>query len=182
MNYERLSKFMSLVLRHKPSEAGVTLDENGWCDVDSLIAGMNRRQPGVTHNDLHHVVKYDNKCRYSLSDDGTKIRANQGHSVAVDLGLARKVPPDTLYHGTVERFLSSIRVEGLKKMKRHHVHLSADKETAQNVGGRRGEAIVLTINSKAMESDGFEFFLSENGVWLVDQVPSEYILYHQWSQ
>jgi putative RNA 2'-phosphotransferase len=175
MNYERLSKFMSLVLRHNPSAAGVQLDAEGWCYVENLVLGMGKSFPNVERSDIEYVVSTDSKQRYAISDDGGRIRANQGHSVKIDLGLKRAEPPAFLYHGTVERFLGSIRAEGLKKMKRHHVHLSTDRATAENVGGRRGEAVVLTIDAGQMHVDGFEFFLSDNGVWLVDQVPAEYI-------
>lgn len=175
IDYQRLSKFMSLVLRHKPEAAYVTLDSDGWCSVDSLLEGIGKAGRAVTRQDLEHVVSSDEKGRYKFSDDGTKIRANQGHSLSVDLKLKSMTPPDELYHGTVDRFLEAIKSEGLKKMNRQHVHLSPDRQTAMAVGGRRGKPVVLVINAKKMHEKGIPFYISDNGVWLVDSVAPEFI-------
>lgn len=171
----RLSKFMSLVLRHRPQEAGLILDEGGWAEVDALLAAMNRKGMAVDRALLERVVVENDKQRFALSADGTKIRANQGHSIPVDLGLPPVTPPDLLYHGTGEQFLDSIRQSGLLKRKRHAVHLSPDAETAVRVGRRHGEAVVLVIESGRMAADGYLFYHSANGVWLTDHVPPGYI-------
>lgn len=172
-----VSKFMSLVLRHAPSKAGITLDENGWANVDSLIKGMNKAgNIVVTLEDMKEVVATNDKQRFRFNDDYTKIRANQGHSVSVDVELVEKEPPAILYHGTADRFLQSIRTDGLKPQSRLYVHLSSDNETAVKVGRRHGKPMVLVINAAKMYKDGFKFYLSENGVWLTDSVPAEYIL------
>jgi len=173
-----ISKFMSLVLRHNPSKAGITLDANGWADTDTLIKGMNRAGRKVTLDTLKEVVASNDKQRFKFSDDFTKIRANQGHSVQVDVELNETQPPATLYHGTATRFLNSIKVEGLTARSRLHVHLSGDKETALKVGGRHGTPVVLTINAIKMHEDGYKFYLSDNGVWLVASVPPSYIEWH----
>lgn len=171
---------MSLVLRHKPEAAGVDLDAQGWCEISKLVAGINSYyQPGsdliITQADIDEVVRTDEKNRYAISEDGRSIRANQGHSLKVELDLSPKQPPEVLYHGTVDRFVSAIKAEGLKKMNRHHVHLSADRKTAESVGERRGKPVILVIRAGDMARNGTPFYLSENGVWLVDYVPSEYL-------
>ncbi|MFZ4572767.1 MAG: RNA 2'-phosphotransferase, partial [Phycisphaerales bacterium] len=168
---------LSLVLRHNPAAAGITLDASGWCDINSLIAGATAKGKAFTRDELLAVVASNDKQRFAISDDGLRIRANQGHSVEVDLELPSALPPEILYHGTVERFLDSIRREGLRKKKRHHVHLSADVETASRVGDRRGEAIILSVAAGAMSRAGHEFFLSANGVWLVDAVPPAFLTF-----
>ena len=171
-----ISKFMSLVLRHNPAAAGVTLDGNGWADVSALITGMNKsRRVSVTLEDIKEVVVTNDKQRFAFNDDFTKIRANQGHSVKVDVELKEAEPPAVLYHGTVSRFVRGIRNEGLKPQSRLYVHLSADRETAAKVGSRRGAAVILVINAYKMHEDGYKFYLSENGVWLTDAVPAAYI-------
>lgn len=170
---KNLSRFLSLVLRHKPEEIGITLDANGWVDIDVLIKALNKSGGNVTRNSINKTVQTDNKNRYSIQ--GNKIRANQGHSVKVDLELAEIKPPQILYHGTPHKFVSVIMDEGLKKMKRHHVHLSSDTKTAEQVGTRRGEAVILIVDALKMHNDGYKFFHSENGVWLTDHVPSEYL-------
>ena len=172
---KHISKFLSLVLRHEPSAAGLTLDAQGWVDVDELIAGAARHGFSFTHTELEEVVETNDKQRFAFSVDGQQIRANQGHSVTVDLGLTPETPPAKLYHGTVERFVSSIMVDGLEKRARQHVHLSADLDTATRVGSRRGRPIILEIAAAEMHEAGFHFFRSENGVWLTDKVPPEYI-------
>ena len=170
-----ISKFLSLILRHQPEVIGITLDENGWTDVDELIAKMNANGHRISFDDLEEVVETDDKQRYSFSDDGNKIRASQGHSVNISLGLDPQEPPAYLYHGTVSKFLDSIRKEGLQRMSRQHLHLSRDRETAVKVGSRRGAPVILNISSGEMHRDGFLFYLSDNGVWLTDHVPAKYI-------
>ena len=166
-----ISKFLSLVLRHDPSAAGVSLDAGGWVDVDALLTGAARAGTSVTRDELKAVVAASDKQRFSLSDDGRRIRANQGHSVSVDLGLSPRTPPEVLYHGTIERFLEAIRQEGLRPMQRQHVHLSADIDTAKMVGQRRGKPVVLRVHAAALHAAGHAFFRSANGVWLTDAVP-----------
>ena len=170
-----ISKFLSLVLRHDPSAAGLTLDGQGWVDVEELIAGAASNGVLFTRTELAEVVRTSDKQRFALSPDGQQIRANQGHSVSVDLGLAPETPPAKLYHGTVERSVSSIMAEGLDKRARQHVHLSPDLDTATRVGSRRGQPIILEIAAAEMHAAGFSFFRTENGVWLTDKVPPQYI-------
>lgn len=171
----RISKFLSLVLRHKPEKIGITLDASGWTDLNGLLVAMARHGRKVTRDELQYVVQTNNKKRFSISDDGKRIRANQGHSVKVDLGYEKKTPPTTLMHGTVSKFLPAIKTEGILKGSRHAVHLSDDEGTAKNVGSRRGRPIVLVIKAKEMHEKGHDFFLSENGVWLTEHVPPEFI-------
>lgn len=166
---------MSLILRHNPGVIHASLDQNGWLSVDELIQGIRKKGLDIDREILDEVVKNNNKQRFSFDESGEKIRANQGHSVQVDVELKEASPPDFLFHGTVDKFMAAIRKEGLKKMNRQHVHLSKDRETAINVGGRRGKPIILTVRSGDMSRAGIVFYLSENGVWLTDQVPSEYI-------
>jgi putative RNA 2'-phosphotransferase len=171
----RISKFLSLVLRHDPARIGISLDSAGWTDVAVLLEACAAHGVAFTRDQLAEVVATSDKQRFALSDDGTRIRANQGHSVEVELELAPAMPPAVLYHGTVERFLPSIREHGLIKGLRHHVHLSADLATAQNVGGRRGTPIVLTVRAAEMVAARYPFFVSQNGVWLTDYVPAEFL-------
>jgi len=171
------SKFLSLVLRHRPEKIGIELDEHGWVDVDELLDACARHRRHISRDFLEEIVATNDKRRFSFSDDGRRIRANQGHSVEVDLNLQPVEPPETLYQGTVARFLDAIRREGLKPMKRHHVHLSEERETAIAVGRRRGKPIVLVIHSGRMHADGHTFYQSANGVWLTDAVPPEYIVF-----
>jgi putative RNA 2'-phosphotransferase len=171
----RISKYLSLVLRHDPAAAGITLDAEGWVAVEELLAGAARNGFPFTRAELEEVVRTNDKQRFALSGDGQRIRANQGHSVSVDLGLNPETPPAILYHGTVERFVSSILANGLDKQARQHVHLSSDIATASRVGSRRGRPIILKIAAVQMHSAGFRFFCSANGVWLTDQVPPQYI-------
>jgi putative RNA 2'-phosphotransferase len=172
-----VSRFLSLVLRHKPETIGIKLDKAGWVDVDMLLSQLAKHNKIVTREELESIVAENDKKRYVLSEDGLRIRAAQGHSLDVDLGLKSQVPLLVLYHGTVERFLGSIKKEGLQKMSRHHVHLSKDMETATKVGTRRGEAIILEVAAKHMHNDGHKFFISDNGVWLTDHVPVSYITF-----
>lgn len=168
--YTRKSKFLSLVLRHKPEEIGITLDKHGWADVKDILRGV-----GLTSEELKHIVDTDEKMRYSFNEDGTKIRANQGHSVNVDVELTEMVPPNTLYHGTAIKFINSIMEYGLIKGSRQYVHLSKDVKTAIKVGKRHGDPVVLMVDCAAMAEDGYKFYLSANGVWLTNSVPVKYI-------
>jgi len=169
------SKFLSLVLRHRPDVIGIGLDAEGWVSVEDLLAACAKHGRAVSRDQLDAVVRTNDKQRFAFSADGSRIRANQGHSVQVDLGLAPVEPSELLYHGTVERFLESIRRDGLTKGNRHHVHLSPDIQTATKVGQRRGRPVVLVIEAGRMFRDGHKFYRSENGVWLTDAVPPEYI-------
>lgn len=169
-NYTRAGKFLSLVLRHQPEKISITLDRHGWAEVREILKGMD-----LTMEELVHIVETDEKQRYSFNGDRTRIRANQGHSVPVDLELEAVEPPERLYHGTVERFLPSIRREGLKKGQRQYVHLSGDRATAANVGRRRGEPVVLQVDAGRMRRDGLLFYRAANGVWLTEAVPPEYL-------
>jgi putative RNA 2'-phosphotransferase len=171
----RVSKFLSLVLRHDPGKIGLTLDAAGWAEVDELIAAAARAGVEIDRETLARVVAESDKQRFALSPDGGRIRANQGHSVEVDLGLEPRTPPEVLYHGTASRFVDSIRGSGLHAASRTHVHLSADEETARRVGQRHGSPVVLTVAAGRMHRDGRPFFRSANGVWLTDAVPAEYI-------
>jgi len=165
-----------MILRHKPQVIGIKLDKNGWCSVEELLVKMNAHGKNTTIEELNKIVSTDNKQRYSFSEDKKSIRANQGHSLYVELDLKEYVPPNILYHGTVYRFLDNIKGKGLLKMSRQYVHLSEDIKTAEKVGNRRGKAIILHIEASKMHRDGFKFYLSENGVWLTDYVPKEYIV------
>ena len=171
----RISKFLSLVLRHEPERIGIVLDEAGWTDVDTLLAACAAHGTPLTRDELADVVAFSDKQRFALSPDGTRIRANQGHSVEVNLQLAPAAPPQRLYHGTVAEFLASIRAQGLVKGERHHVHLAADEATATRVGGRRGTPIVLVVRAAEMAAAGHVFYRSQNGVWLVESVPPEFL-------
>lgn len=169
------SKFLSLILRHKPEEIGLVLDAQGWADIDELIHLANLRGKSLTRSGVEELVATNEKRRFAISADGARIRASQGHSVSVDLGLQPQTPPERLFHGTATRHLPSIRRHGLHSGSRSHVHLSKDEATATNVGARHGKPAVLTVQSGAMCRDGFLLFLSENGVWLTERVPTRYI-------
>ncbi|NDV67031.1 RNA 2'-phosphotransferase [Bacteroides sp. 224] len=173
---KKIGKFISLILRHEPQKIGLKLDSNGWADVDELISKCARHRMSFTRKELQEIVDTNDKKRYTLSEDGKRIRANQGHSIEVDLNLQPVEPPEFLYHGTADRFLASINEEGIKKISRHHVHLSKDQQTASKVGARHGRTVILTILSGKMYRDGIEFYVSENGVWLTDYVDPKYIL------
>lgn len=170
----KLGKFLSLVLRHNPDAAGISLDEHGWADVQELLAGVRRSGRQINMETLERIVRENNKQRYSFNTDHTKIRANQGHSLQVDVELTAVQPPRYLYHGTAARFLPAIQQEGIKKMSRQYVHLSGDFQTALVVGRRHGSPVVITINAEAMAHDGVAFYLSENGVWLCEYVAPVY--------
>jgi len=176
MNDLKLSKFLSLVLRHEPERLGITLDSAGWVEVEKLLAACREQQVPLTRERLEHIVATSEKKRFVFDETQARVRASQGHSVTVELGYEPQIPPETLYHGTVEKFLPSIRAQGLLKGERHHVHLSADEATARKVGERRGQPILLMVQSGAMYRAGHAFYRSANGVWLTDQVPTEYIL------
>jgi putative RNA 2'-phosphotransferase len=171
----RTSKLLSLLLRHKPQAIGIALDAEGWVAVDDLLAGLAAQGRPITRQQLDEIVATNDKKRFAFSADGLRIRANQGHSVEVDLGLVPVEPPELLYHGTVERFLDSIRRRGLLRGNRHHVHLSPDRETATRVGQRRGRPVVLVVEAGRMHRDGHLFYRSENGVWLTDSVLAQYL-------
>jgi putative RNA 2'-phosphotransferase len=168
---KRLSKFLSFVLRHQPEAAGLTLDESGWANVDAVLLGARSQGLAMTMDELRYVVETSDKRRFALSADERCIRAQQGHSIEVDLDLPPSTPPEFLYHGTVARFLPAIMAEGLKKGARHHVHLAADRATAEGVGARRGAPVVLCVQAEVMHREGHAFFLSGNGVWLTETVP-----------
>jgi len=168
---KNVSKFLSLLLRHKPETIGLMLDENGWADIDELIS--KSKEIALTRALIDEVVADSDKQRFII--EGNKIRANQGHSIAVDLEFKAVRPPDMLYHGTATRFLDSIMQGGLTKQQRLHVHLSKNIETATAVGKRHGKVVILEVESKKMFEDGYEFYLSENEVWLTDVVPVEYL-------
>lgn len=175
MSLVKTSRFLSLVLRHKPESIGIALDAEGWAAVDELLAAAARHGHAIDRAALDEIVATNDKRRFAFSPDGQRIRASQGHTVQVDLGLAPVEPPELLYHGTVERFLDSIRSRGLLRGKRRHVHLSADRETAARVGRRRGRPVILIVDSGRMHRDGHAFYLSANGVWLTEAVPPKYI-------
>ncbi len=171
---KNISKFISLILRHKPETIGIELDEHGWADVGELINGISRTYP-ISMVDLERIVAEDEKQRYSINDDRTLIRANQGHSIPVDVELKTVVLPEILYHGTGEKYVSSIDKTGLLPKSRLYVHLSGDKETAKKVGQRHGKPVIYVIKSAKMQDDGFTFYRSVNGVWLTKTVPVEYL-------
>lgn len=177
-NNKRISKFLSLLLRHKPETIGLHLDEQGWADIDELIAKANANGNPLSREIITDIVASNDKQRFILSEDENRIRANQGHSINVNLGLSPITPPDILWHGTATRFLEPILAEGLKKMNRQHVHLSADLETASKVGIRHGKLAMLRVDASGMHADGYSFYRSENGVWLTDHVPPTYISQH----
>ena len=174
MSKNETSKYISLILRHKPEVIGITLDEHGWANVDELIEGVNR-----THRldmaMLEDIVRTDEKQRYSFNEDKTLIRANQGHSIPVDVELKEVIPPEYLYHGTAEKSVAGIEREGLKHMSRLYVHLSPDMETAKKVGSRHGKLVIYKVASGRMHGDGYVFYRSVNGVWLTEAVPTEYL-------
>ncbi|HEY0037560.1 MAG TPA: RNA 2'-phosphotransferase [Longimicrobium sp.] len=171
----RLSKWLSLVLRHDPAKFGVRLDSAGWTPVDELLAAAERARVPLDAASLRRVVEENDKRRFALSDDGTRIRASQGHSVDVELGLEPATPPAVLFHGTATRFVDSIRRGGLVPGSRQHVHLSADERTAVSVGARHGRPVVLRVDAARMHAAGHPFFLSANGVWLANAVPAEFL-------
>lgn len=178
MNQDKLvrtSKYLSRHLRHAPEDIGLTLEPGGWVPVQDLLDACARAGQPISRELLDEVVRSNDKQRFSFNEDGRKIRANQGHSVEIDLQLRSTPPPPILYHGTAERNRDAISADGLARMRRHHVHLSADVETARRVGARHGKPLVVEIDAAAMSAAGYEFFRSENGVWLVSDVPTQFI-------
>lgn len=171
----KLSKFLSLILRHQPEVVGLTLDPQGWVSIDELIAKYRKAGSRFTREELMHVVETNDKKRFTVSEDGKRIRAAQGHSVAVDLGLAPIEPPTTLYHGTATHSLDAIFAQGLIPRSRQQVHLSVDAETAHRVGQRHGKPAILSVEALRMHQQRHEFFLADNGVWLTDHVPTAYL-------
>ncbi len=174
MSIQETSKFISLILRHKPETIGITLDEHGWANVDELIEGISKTHE-INREILEEIVRTDNKQRYSFNEDKTLIRANQGHSIPVDVELEEVEPPKYLYHGTGEKYRESIDAEGLKPKSRLYVHLSEDTETATKVGSRHGKPVVYRVFAGWMHKNGFRFYRSVNGVWLTKDVPTKYI-------
>lgn len=173
----KTSKFISLVLRHKPEEIGLVLDGQGWADIGELIEKAGRHGMALTREVIARIVETSDKQRFSIDASGQRIRANQGHSVDIDLGLAPTEPPETLFHGTAETTVAAIRAEGLKAGQRQHVHLSPDEDTAIRVGRRHGRPVVLRIAAGRMRESGHVFFLSTNGVWLTEAVPVQFIAF-----
>ena len=174
MSDKSTSKYISLILRHKPEVIGISLDEHGWAVVDELIKGVNKTHP-LDMESLERIVAEDEKQRYSFNEDKTLIRANQGHSIPVDVELPEVNPPDVLYHGTGHKYKDSIDELGLIPKTRLYVHLSGDIETARKVGQRHGKPVIYTVDAAAMHADGYRFFRSVNGVWLTKRVPKEYL-------
>jgi putative RNA 2'-phosphotransferase len=171
----RASKFLSLVLRHEPGTAGITLDSAGWVAVDDLLRGCAAHGHAISRELLDDIVRTSDKQRFAFNEDRTRIRANQGHSVEVELEHAQAEPPQMLYHGTAERNLASILQQGLHKAQRHHVHLSPTPQIAHQVGQRHGKPVILRVDARQMHADGFTFYLTPNNVWLVDNVPAKYL-------
>jgi putative RNA 2'-phosphotransferase len=171
----RISKFLSLILRHEPERVGLKLDSAGWVQIDDLVGAVNHHGLRLTLEQLEEVVRTNEKQRFAFSEDGKRIRASQGHSVEVELQYAQQVPAELLYHGTATRFLDSIREKGLQKMQRHHVHLSAETAVTTQVGARHGKPALLFIHAGEMHRVGHVFYRSTNGVWLVDHVPPQFI-------
>jgi putative RNA 2'-phosphotransferase len=171
------SKFLSLVLRHEPGRIGITLDDAGWVAVDELLRGCAAAGTAITRDELDAIVANSDKQRFAFSDDRSRIRANQGHSVTVELGYEPATPPAVLYHGTPVKFVDAIKREGLKKMQRHHVHLSEIPEVTLAAAARRGKPVLLTIDAAAMARDGHQFFVTPNRVWLTDAVPPRYLAF-----
>lgn len=170
-----ISKFLSLILRHKPESVGIELDSNGWVDVEVLLLAMGSCGKGISRTQLEQVVETNDKQRFTFSVDGQRIRAHQGHSVDIELNLTPTAPPEILYHGTPEKNIVAIKHSGLEKMNRHHVHLHQDKQLALEVGQRFGRPVLLSIRSSKLHEKGHEFFVTDNQVWLTNHVPAEFI-------
>jgi len=174
-NPNRIGRFLTLVLRHRPEVLGLSLDQNGWVEVAALLEAMQVKHPDFDRDALETVVATDSKQRFAFSEDGLRIRASQGHSLRVDVEPSLETPPDTLWHGTAARSLAAILTEGLRPMGRLHVHLSGDPVTAAAVGRRHGAPALLLVDSGRMAADGFLFYRSANNVWLTDVVPPAYL-------
>lgn len=170
-----ISKYLSYILRHDPENAGITLDRNGWTDTALLLEGLRLRFPELDRAGLEYIVATNNKQRFAFNEDKTRIRASQGHSVAIELNCLEQSPPVVLFHGTSQDYVNAIMEEGLKKQTRHHVHLCQDVATALQVGSRHGRPKILKVRSGKMFEDGYVFYISANHVWLTDHVPPEYI-------
>lgn len=181
-NQKRNSKFLSLVLRHQPEAIGIELDESGWVRVEVLLKALGRHRHSMTLDQLQKLVAQNDKKRFAFSEDGSMIRANQGHSVEVDLDHPLTQPPEILLHGTPQKFVDAIRTEGLQKIKRHDVHLHEDLKVAKDVGKRRGNPVILRIRSGDMHRAGHRFYLTPNQVWLVEAVPAEFIEFPEYLQ
>lgn len=175
MDTKKISKYLSYLLRHQPEALNLNMDAYGWVDVDELLEKWNTSRAPITYEILQRVVAENNKQRFKLEENKRRIRANQGHSINIQLELEKTEPPVVLYHGTARRNLESILQQGLTKMNRQHVHLSADDVTAKQVGSRHGKPVILFIDTARMHEEGFPFYLSENQVWLTDRVPAKYI-------
>ena len=169
------SRFLSFILRHKPDSVGLKLDAQGWVEIEALVEQTQNTDLPLTVEIIEKIVATSDKQRFTINQDGTKIRANQGHSISIDLNLSPKIPPDVLYHGTAVRFVKAILKEGLKKGSRQHVHLSADREMAIKVGARHGKPVVLEVDAKRMHAKKVNFYQSKNGVWLTDNVPAQFL-------
>ncbi len=176
MDLIKTGRYISYLLRHHPEDAGLTLDEHGWADVNELINAVGETYTGFSRTELDEIVATNNKRRFSYSEDGMRIRANQGHTIAVDVELPEARPPEILWHGTGEKYVESINRIGLIPKSRLHVHLSKDIETAVQVGLRHGKPVVYKVLAGKMAQDGYKFYLSVNGVWLTDKVPVEYLV------
>lgn len=175
MNLKKTSKYLSYLLRHNPAAMELEMDKQGWINVEELLTKMAANGRPLSYENLQQLVRENDKQRFKLDETNRRIRANQGHSISIQLGLEEKTPPTILYHGTARRNLDSILEKGLQKRNRQHVHLSADGTTARQVGSRHGKPIVLQIDCAGMLADQHVFYLSENGVWLTDEVPAGYI-------
>lgn len=171
----KISKFLSLILRHAPETIDLKLDENGWADVKELLEKSAQNGNAFTREELETVVETNDKKRFTFDDSGEKIRASQGHSIEVEIGFEEKTPPEILYHGTAEKNVEAILQNGLRKMQRHHVHLSTEIETARVVGNRYGKPVIFKIETEKMLAENFKFYVSANGVWLVESVPPEFL-------
>ncbi len=171
----KLGKFLSFILRHKPDTIGIKLDNHGWANVSELIEKLNQSGKKIDLDTLKRIVETDNKQRFAFNSDFDKIRANQGHSIKIDLDYLPQQPPEFLYHGTAERFVKSILETGIEKKNRHHVHLSYDTETALKVGQRHGKPFIFKVLAQEMFNEGYTFYLSDNSVWLTDEVPVKYL-------
>ncbi len=172
---KKISKFLSLILRHQPEVVGLSLEENGWVSVEKLIKACADDGKSFSLVELQEVVETNDKKRFAFDETGKKIRASQGHSVEVEIEFEKKLPPEILYHGTAEKNVGVILAEGLKKMSRHHVHLSAETETAEKVGRRYGKPVIFQVETTAMLAEDFEFYVSANGVWLVESIPPKFL-------
>ena len=172
-----LSKRLSYVLRHRPDSIGIALEENGWVQIRALLSALAKSGASMTPAALEEIVANNDKKRFEVDVAGERIRARQGHSVEVDLGYEAAEPPDVLYHGTAERNIASIRANGIHKAKRHHVHMSVDRELMTAVGARHGKPVVVTVDAAAMQRAGHEFYVTENKVWLIEEVPAEYLIW-----